>query len=333
MKKTILILLAMFVAISTYAVDSYDAAKEATAQPTGTGLKKDGIRPFLGVTSNFTMNTNKNVIGQVDGTTFVFGVNLDGSLDYLKGANEIGFTLALNEQFSQTPILKRVVKSGDLLKLNLGYLYHISDVWGPFFSAEMQTSILPGYDERAEKVFYKKDGAKGEAVNRIKLTSGFSPIFLKETLGIFYKPISANLITLEVKTGFGAIEALADKAYILKDDANTADMIEIEKLESYNQLGASLLMKAKGGVNLLIQKITYESYLDILIPFVYDAPGKTSVDLMNIEFSFTASTKLLSFLGIKYQLKMINQPQLLEGWQIQNNIFLDLSYILVGEKK
>ena len=331
MKKTLLILLTFFFAVTIFA-DNLDAAKEAKNQPKATGLKKDGIKPFLGVTANGTMNNNSSVIGQTDGTTFIFGVSLNGSLDVLQGNNEIGLTLELNEQFSRTPIIDRFIKSGDLLKIDAGYLYHISKTWGPFASALMKTAILDGYDERVTDVTYSLDG-RTEDGDRIKLTSSFAPMLFKETFGLFYKPIDSKMVSLETKVGFGAIEVMADGNYVLADDAATKDLIELKTLESYNQAGASLYLKAKGGIDLAGQKLTYETYFDLLMPFIYDAPGKSSMDLTNMEYSLTISTKLFALLGIKYQLKMVKQPQLLDKWQVQNNIFLDLSYILIGTKK
>ncbi len=329
--RKLIVLLTLIFTISIYA-DDLAAAKSVKEMPKGTGLKKDGIVPFLGVSSSFTLTNNKSVIGQNEGTTMVFGVSLDGSLDILKGNNEIGIVMSLNEQFSKTPLIDRFIKNGDLFKLSAVYLYHISDVWGPFFSFLMQTSILDGYDERAEDITYNYD-ATTKTDDRFKLTSSFAPITFKEVLGAYYKPITKDEITFEARGGLGATHVLADDNYYLDSYDKDTKTAKLGNLESYNQLGASLFLKAKGGINLLT-KLTYETYLDVLVPFVYEAKNdENAFEYANLEYSLTVTSKIFSIIGVKYQLKVVRQPQLLDEWQVQNNLFLDLSYVLVGKKK
>jgi hypothetical protein len=66
-----------------------------------------------------------------------------------------------------------------------------------------------------------------------------------------------------------------------------------------------------------------------MMPFVNDlAEGddRGLVDLTNMEFGAKLSFKVLEWLSIDYVFRALKQPQLLDEFQIQNNLLLTASY-------
>jgi len=325
--KKILVLVALLVSFSLFSLE--EIAKEVKNAP----KKKmtEGVKGNLSVSSNFILNDSRSVIGQQDGYNMTLGFAIKGGVSYVKKANEVQFNLDISEQFSRTPELERFIKSSDLAKFDLSYLYSISTVWGPFAKASFETSLLEGKNETLNEVEYLVPDEENKITDSMKLVSSLQPMILKQTAGVFYRPIKKEAINFQLNVGGGAMEVIADGGMIVNDDAATVDLIELTKLKSYNEFGSSIFMKVNGLVK-SVSVINYSATLELMTPFLNDDDqDRGAFELTNIDFTLTLSSKITSWLSLNYELKITKTPQLLDEFQIKNNIMLSLNYMLLGK--
>ncbi len=297
--------------------------------------KADGWDFTATVGSSTSFNDNRDVIGQPDGSAWLIGVNFAGAADMLYGKHEWRNSLGLKLAFARTPVIEEFVKSSDELSFETIYIYRFWQPWlGAFARFGMQTAMLTGRDVRAGDVTYALPNGETPVKDRLTLTDPFNPLKLKESAGLVYPPISKDSISIETRAGFGGRQVFADGQWVLADDDATEGIIEIGELKSYNQLGseltASMWGKLHGGL------VTYKLYAEAMTPFVHDelleGDDRGSMELTNVELSAKLSFKLVSWASLDYEFKALREPQLLDEWQIQNNLLLTFSYSLIDTK-
>jgi hypothetical protein len=290
--------------------------------------KPTGWDPALVLGVSIALSSNNNFVGQPDGSSTTGGLNLLGRLDFLEGKHDWRNTLKINEVFTRTPIIDDFVKTIDQLYFESVYYLRASEKFGPFASFKLETSILEGRDVRPTKVDYTLDGAPiATGQSSIKLTDGFKPMGLKQALGLFWSPISQKTVELDFRVGVGASETLADGARIAADDAATP-AIELTSLKDVIQAGAVIGVEAKG--ELEEGRVNYTVRAEVMMPFINDDPqDRSPVDLTNVDIGAKLGFKLFSWASLDYEMKLLRLPQLVDAWQIQNNLLLTFSYALV----
>ncbi len=292
-------------------------------------VKPEGWDPSLTLGVSLALSTNSNFVGQPSGNSFTGGLNLLGRLDYLRGVVDWRNVLKINEVFTRTPIVDEFVKSIDQLSYESVIYYRISDLFGPFASFKLDTSILEGRDVRGGAVDYSVDGTvEAEDVTSFKLTDGFQPLQLKEAIGFFLRPISKKTVEVDIRGGFGASQTFAEGAHLLADDPATVDVVELITLHDVIQAGAVLEVQTRG--ELEEGRIVYAARAEVMVPFINDDPEKRSAgELTNFDIGAKLGFKLFEWASLDYELKILRLPQLVDVWQIQNNLLLTFSYALV----
>ena len=107
---------------TTYVPEDEIKLNEAEA-----ALSTGRIDGTLGLTASFSLASNQNVVGQVDGFSTLVGLGLVGGLDYLRGRYEMRNTLKLNESFARTPVVPEFLKTNDVVDVeNLHNYFLIS---------------------------------------------------------------------------------------------------------------------------------------------------------------------------------------------------------------
>lgn len=309
------------------------AAADPGLLPTETEVVKEekpsGWDPALILGASISLSSNSNFVGQPSGNSFTGGLNLLGRLDLLDGVIDWRNTLRINEVFTRTPVVDEFVKTVDQLFFESVLYLRYSEVVGPFVSFKLETSILEGRDVRPGIVDYTVDGVEAATgVTSIKITDPFQPLQLKEALGAFIRPLSSKPIEIDIRVGFGASQTFADGARIVADDAATANIIELSSLKDVIQAGAVLGVEAKG--ELEEGRINYTARAEVMMPFVNDDAADRSVtELTNFDINAKLGFKLFEWASLNYELKIIRLPQLVEAWQIQNNLLLTFSYALI----
>jgi hypothetical protein len=342
-------------------------AAEATVIPGSTdemesGAAESGWHPLLKASGNFNLGQTKNVPGTVDGVTLQFGYLINAGLGYLNDSKEHEWanTLAMQLAYTKTPAVERLLKSLDLIDFKSSYLYHIPAVpWlGPFVSFRLTAPMLPGYDVRPTDTNILKlrhdealtqsatdpshwlDG-DGNVVNaenprvdtmaanrQIRLTGAFAPLTLKEAVGLFAMPLDKVGAKLDIRVGFGAWETFVRGGHFLDDDANTADVLELRRLQDAVQLGPEFGAALTGTVK---QIFTYGLTAQFMQPVYHTADTDLEgADLMNMEFGALAGVKVQEWLSVDYTFSAVKQPLLIDKWQVVNGLMVSLTFNVVG---
>lgn len=303
--------------------------------------KKKGIQGWDGelkLSGSVNLAQASNVVGQTDGVLFSLGGSLYGALDYVHASHEWRNALDLVETFTRAPGIDAFAKTTDMIEFDSIYLYHLSFLpwFGPFGRFGLKTSLLPGRDVRDGDPAYailEPDGTltpKGDG----HLTDSLLPLRLKQSVGAFAKPLTQTPLTLEIRVGLGARQVFADDQFVLDPDDDDSDgVIQVKRLESYQQVGleGSVLLNGKFSDG----KISYKLLAEVMAPFANSdtaTTDKSGFELTNLEFGAGLSVKIVSWASLDYEFKAIREPQILDTFQIQNNLLLSINYSLFARK-
>lgn len=288
-----------------------------------------------------SLSDNRSMLGQPEGTSATLGVTLASGADYRMGDHELRNRLDILVTYSRTPALEEFLKSADSLKLESIYLYHFNDWLGPYAKINLETSIFESYAADPTRPLWFNAAASGrDNRNAIlyRLTDGFAPLTLKETIGFFAQPYTHpdKKISTEVRLGAGGMHVFAEGQKAVKDDAATPEK-EWIFLSDVHQAGAELGLSAWG--ELQGKRIVYKAQATFFLPILNnkaEGDDRGAFELMNVDVGASVTFKLLEWLSLDYQFKLLRQPQLLDKWQVQNNVLLTASYAffkLEKEKK
>jgi len=292
--------------------------------------KKDGWDFLLTPGASVSLSDNRSVIGQPEGLTVVLGANVVSGAFFRSGPHEWRSSLNITELFSRSPSLDEFVKSTDLVKLESVYLFNLLDWLGPFAKVNIDTVLLESFDVRPEATRWSIARSDGSTETRdgfkLRLGDGFQPLTLKETAGFFADIYDTTGLKAGGRLGVGGVHVFADGALSVKDDDTTPE-IEVLELRSYNQFGGVAELSLSG--QLYRKKIIYKAKVEIMVPFVNELQAgdeRGTLELTNIEFTASLSFKVFSWLSIDYVFRALRQPQLLDEFQVQNNLLLTASY-------
>ncbi|MCB0356746.1 MAG: hypothetical protein KDD40_07045 [Bdellovibrionales bacterium] len=292
---------------------------------------KDGWHPKLKFKANLSLGSSQSVIGQVDGDSKTVGASVDSALDYKMGQNEWRQALTYTGSTTSTPTLPRYVKSSDELSYSTIYLRALEAYpqVGPYVRAEVKTAAFKGEDVRAENKTYQLEGVNKGVHKVYRLTDPFVPLTTKESLGFFYQAIQRENTQLEFRLGFGAIQVDTKDQLRVNDNPDTADIIELSQLESMQQSGIEYGFVFKGKWNSTSE---YSFAGDFLTPMGVDIDqGKecadcSTLELTNVDLKFALTTKVNSWASVSYEYKALKQPEVLDAFQIQHGLVLNLIY-------
>ncbi len=295
--------------------------------------RPEGLSWRLNAGATFTAQDNRSVVGQQDGTAVSFGFKLDGGLDYISGPHEWRNTVGVNAGVTRTPAIDRWVKAQDNLDLESIYLYHINDWFGAFARVAYNTTMFRGSDIKPTPTDYlinRIDGTQEEAngLTTLGLTDPFKPSRFKESLGLFAQPLKWESLSIEARLGGGARQTLAKGQLALDDDPDTTpDQIDVKELDDVFQVGAEAALELWGALD--GKRVSYRASAEAMTPFYNNQaappPGeekKSAFALTNLAFRAALSVKLVEWASLDYELAAIREPQLLDAFQVRNNLLL-----------
>ncbi|MFO0756153.1 MAG: hypothetical protein U0359_06660 [Byssovorax sp.] len=314
------------------------SVKAQYVAPVADAERKNGVSPGLILGATLNVVDNRDVVGQPVGTGFSGGYLIDGSVDYNNDKHEWRNALLMSAGTTRTPAVSAWIKTRDTARFETIYLYHAAPWIGPFGRFALDTQMFPGSDPQAKVTTYNIARADGTTETlsgtRLHLSDWFQPLTLKQSLGVFVQPLDQERIHLEGRLGAGAQEVFADGALALADKAETPDFVEVKELKSFQQLGAEALIEAKGLFPKA--KISYKAGVGVMVPFVRSEQeaGDTRgpFELTNLDMIGNLSFKIVEWASLDYQLRVLRQPQLVDAWQVSNNLLLTMGLAL-GTKK
>jgi hypothetical protein len=291
-----------------------------------------GLDGMLTVNGNVNLVQNDSVVGQVDGTSILFGLGIKAGLDWISGRHEFRNTLTIDEAWARTPVLDQFVKSNDIVALEALYNYFFFNWMGAFARVEFETALLPTEDVRAQEVTYviaQSDGGSQTIanVNSLELSDSFEPFSMYQSGGLFAEPLQTDPISISARIGLGARETFANGVIVLSDDGET-DVIEAKELSNVFQGGAEAFLGLRGRA--YENRLTYDVGASVLVPFLNnDEQDRDALDLTRWGVTAAVNFSVLSWLGLSYKLRLLDDPQLLDEIQVQNNLLLTFSYSFI----
>ena len=291
--------------------------------------RPDGIDGSLSAEGTFNAVSNSNVVGQNDGISLLLGANLSAGLDLIDGDHVVSNTLTYNTSWARTPVIDEFVKNNDSIQLENLYNYFVTEWFGPYGRLSFETSVFPTERVTADPVDYDLppygEVDPDRSTRRLRLAEPFNPFELFQSAGVFIEPVRAQALQMELRVGFGARETLADGVLVVQDDSNTSNRIEVVELDDAIQAGAEAFLGAKG--KFPEQRLSYRAGGTMLMPFINnDDTDRSSVELTRLGFTGDITYNALEWLGVSYNVKVLDDPQLLNKTQVQNSVLLTFSY-------
>ncbi|MCB9730180.1 MAG: hypothetical protein H6744_12805 [Deltaproteobacteria bacterium] len=327
MKTMTLAALICLTTVPAYAVNEYvPPAEEVKADKDKTKESEQGWHYHLSLGASVAFGANDQVVGQQSGASWTLGFNLNGAVGLLRNKHDWRNTLSILENVTRSPALSEWVKSADTLDFQSIYYLHLAEWIGPFARFSLTTPLFKGREVRATPTDYSVNGTVvASGVTSLKLTDPFQVLTLKESVGVFAQPVSKPSITIDTRAGFGVHEVFADGARVVADDAATANVVELNELDSYVQAGVELAVEALGVLS--EGKVNYGVGGEVMVPLVNDDPQDRSVgDLTNISAHARLSFKLVEWASLDIEAKALRQPQISEDWQKSIAMLLTFGY-------
>ncbi len=292
--------------------------------------KAPGWHPMLKASGTGAFSHASKVVGTDDGSTWNLGLVINGGLDYRSAGGHIWENLLKYQlTYSKTPLFDDFYKSLDNLDFSSTYVYEIPSVpWlGPFASFRAQTSLLPGYVLRPADtglVLLDKEGTVLDdtetllANEQFDLTDSFSPTTLRESIGIFARPVQKKIFEFQARAGLGAWEVFVGDGLAI--DKEEDGVLTVKEMQDSIQAGGELELTAKG---VITDGVNYGAKAGFMMPFYHNAETELEgTDLMNMEFEATVGVKLTTWASLDYALKAYKYPLIVDDWQMSNSLLL-----------
>lgn len=315
--------------------DNVETAPEKMSQDSS-DEQVQGWDSALSVGANLNLNSNDNVVGQVDGFSALFGLEANGGLFYFSGPHELENTLRINESWARTPTLGEFVKNNDELAIQSLYQYFFLDWSGGFGRASLETNLFTTRQVSAQPETYEVTRNTGrvetrEGISALRLSDPFSPMSLQQAGGVFAKPVRTEAFALTARLGLGAHEKLAE-GVLVPDDDDSTDAIEVEELENIFQGGAEGFLGVQGAFQ--NGRIGYNAGVTGFLPVVNnDDENRSAVELFSYDVRAGVNVNIVDGVSAGYSLQLFKDPQFLDKLQVKNSVVLTLAYQLVERRE
>lgn len=296
--------------------------------------KKLGWAPTANLGANVALSSVSNVVGQTDGSSETYGLNLNSSFNYASERQEWQNKGSYAGSTTKTPALPRYVKANDLLKYESLYLYSLESLpkVGPFVRFSAEAPVFMGEDVRPAAVTYniaRRDGTTAPVTGPgLRLTDGFKPLTLKESVGAFYKIYETPEARVDARLGLGA-QQISAEGQLAITGVGSDGAINVVELRDISQLGAEAALTGKGRFD---EKSSWELGLETLTPFVSNKQANDDRDalrLTNIDGIAKLSSNLTSWAALTYTYKLQIKPQLVDRTQQTHLMVVNFNYNLL----
>jgi hypothetical protein len=321
----------LFVLGSVNTVWAQTNAAPAEAPPVE---KKMGWTPTAALGANAAVSSVSNVVGQTDGSSQTYGLNLGSQLNHLSERSEWQNKLSYNGAATQTPALSRFVKSNDVLKYESVYLYSLEAYpkVGPYARANAEAPVFMGEDVRSAAVTYsiaRRDGTTAaQTGTTLRLTDGFRPLTTKESVGAYYKAYETPTARVDVRAGLGA-EQIAAQGQLAITGTAADGSISVSELRNISQVGFETAVTGKGQLD---TRTAWELGFETLTPFVTNQESnddRGAFRLTNIDGTAKLSSNLATWAALTYSYKVQIKPQLVDRTQQTHMMVLNFNYNLL----
>jgi hypothetical protein len=279
------------------------------------------------VGASTTWSLNRRYVGIADGHYFGLGGKIGGHTNFKQDIHEWRTSLAWLATFNKIPSIEAWIKSADQLDFQTDYLASLSESWGYFVTVKLNTSVFSGTDRRPADVNYviedldqKQTTLRGKSLS---LTKPFLPLYLQESTGFLGKMLNYSYLTWKIYGGPAARQNFADEQRAISE-AN--EEVKVKTLRTTYQLGPILGTTFSGWY--FNDKLSYEAGVEALYA-IFRFPvleAHRFAERLNVEIYSALSFKFYSWMALTWDLRAIRLPDILDDFQLQNNVLLTFSY-------
>lgn len=297
--------------------------------------KESDLKFTLTTNASAAFASNKDVVGEVDGFSTLFGMGVSAGLQYMNGPHSWTNTFTISESWARTPALERFTKNNDQVQLESLYNYFLLEWFGPFARLNFETSAFDTTVLTAEEKDYqilRLDGTTDlTTTDQLKLSDALSPLTLSQSVGLFAEPLRSSALTWKLRLGAGARQTFAEGVLALDDDKDT-DQLEVKELADVFQAGLEGFTGAEGKFS--GGRLSYFAGASVLIPFINnDDTGRTPIELLRWGLKAGLHMSVTEWMGLNYNLSLLSDPQMIDKTQVQNNLLLTFKYTLFGAEE
>jgi hypothetical protein len=289
--------------------------------------RPQGWSHAITLAANLNVASNRDVVGQVEGNSFLFGASVLAGASYARGRHELLNSGALTEAWSRTPTIDAFVKSNDLLDLQSLYNFFVNRYTGPFARVALQTSLFNTDRHTAQPVTYVREGVPTETrvTSQLRLSNSMKPLTISESLGWFVQPLRTEALNVSARAGFGGRHTFAEGARAISDESDAAMNVVYTVLQDVHQAGAELFGGFDGKT--AEGRFLYTAGVSALFPFLNnDDTDRSILKLTKVTLAAAMGMGVVSWLSVNYQLKVVRDLQLVDAIQVQNSLLLSLQY-------
>lgn len=332
-----------------------EAAADGAAAAAAAAAEDEAVDPLyyegrwvgaLGVSGSFNLSSLNRVPGAPQGVSVGINASVDGVLDYLKGRHEWRNTLTANAGVLKSASDSLWVKTNDVLKIESGYYFVVTDWFGPFAEFTFKTSMFPLTIRHKEDTNFCYNGTSlDDCANAVagdpelesqgkqrRATGAFQPIELREKFGMFFRPLDRTPIRLSFRTGFAAQQFYVKSDSWMEINRNGAGTaILIDDLHTYGIFGWMADAQMRGFAK--TESIIYGADAAIIVPFVDTAKDRTDTkNGIQANLGAFATFKIAEWASLDVRGEAARVPQVTgDKWQTSIQTLLTFSYAVVGD--
>lgn len=331
------------------------AAATAAAAAAAAAAEEDEVDPgyyegrwvgALGISGSFNLTSLNRVPGAPTGVSVGLNISADGVLDYLKGKHEWRNTLNLGAGLLRSASDSIWVKTNDVLKIQSGYYYALTNWFGPFAEFQFQTAMFPmtvrrpgatsfctdepSLDDCADGIGLIGDGSQ----EKLKITGAFQPIQMHEKFGLFLRPVDRTYFRMAIRTGFAAQQFYAKSGSYVEVNRNAAgDVITLRDLNTYGLFGFLADAQIRGAAK--SEGVLYGANAALLLPFVDTSKDRRQAEGVNgtqVDLGAFVTFKISDWASLDVRGAAARVPQVTGNkWQTSIQTLLTFSYAVVGD--
>ncbi|GMV40746.1 MAG: hypothetical protein AMXMBFR64_24620 [Myxococcales bacterium] len=262
-----------------------------------------------------------NVVGKGSASTVNLSAFVETLLRYNDPEHLAYFRLNIEEGGDITLPDAPYIATTDELELDLLYVYKVTDWFGPYVRAALETNLVPGYeklDSPRDTVKLDTDGTvidTEKEAESVELAGPASPIEVWYGAGGRFTWSPDYWFDLSTRIGVGGRQVFTRDLFVQVDDSDTPEL-ELHRVPDVGQVGieAAVVLDV-----LATRYVALNVEFDMLEPFdAWDEPV--------ISLRTTVALRIASFASLNYVLRVKDDPALSPDTQIDQAVQLRFAW-------
>jgi hypothetical protein len=269
---------------------------------------------------NAGLSHTQGVAGQDDELILAGDFTADMVVAYDRADHRFATILEITEGAEGEPT--PFYTASDLIRLDLIYLYDITDRIGPYARVRVLASVFPSEETVDEDTTIRRlllDGSSEDvevpAGERFRTGDILHELELREGAGLNLRLVRSAIANIALRLGAGFRQNRFNRAFVEDDDLETPE-IEYRQLDDFQQSGLESLLV--GDVR-FTRVLTYTTELEVFEDF-------ESLEDPSLDWQNTLSLRLSSFAFVDYALDLLLEPLVTEELQISQELLLRFSW-------